>query len=162
VLRLVFVAGLALFVGAGAAETAVAEVRLIRADGNDEVSFAFDPALLTVPAGTTVRWINERDVFHTVTFTDSLDRRVPNGTFDQSLSTAGQVIERAFDSPGRFFYFCQPHSTFMAASLVVTQPPGGDNEWRWWAAGAVGVVLVAVVTYVLMRRGERRTVRGSP
>lgn len=63
-----------------------------------------------MPVGTTVRRVNELDVFHTVTFTDSVEERVSNGTFDASLAVRGATVERVFDTPGTFAYFCQPHS----------------------------------------------------
>jgi plastocyanin len=51
--------------------------------------------------------------------TDSVDERVSNGTFDESLAVRGATVERVFDSPGTFAYFCQPHSAFMFALVTV-------------------------------------------
>jgi hypothetical protein len=43
---------------------------------------------------------------------------------DQSLATAGQAVERRFDEPGTFFYYCQPHSAFMAGTIIITDASG--------------------------------------
>jgi plastocyanin len=97
----------------------VVEVRLVERPDDVERPFAFEPSEATVPVGTTVRWVNELDVFHTVTFTDSIEERVSNGTFDSSLATRDATVERVFDTPGTFAYFCQPHSPFMFATITV-------------------------------------------
>jgi plastocyanin len=120
------------------------EIRLVPQPSDAERPFVFEPETLTVPAGTTVRWVNAADVFHTVTFADSRDVRVPNGTFDQSLASAGQAVERRFDQPGTFFYFCQPHSTFMAGTIVVTEA-SGVNPWAWIALVALAFAALAGV-----------------
>jgi plastocyanin len=122
--------------------------------------FAFEPAELTVTSGTTVRWRNETaEVFHTVTFTDSLQTRVDNGVFNESLFGPGVEVAFTFDEPGTYFYFCQPHAEFMAGTIIVegSEAAAGSTAWRWWAAGSAGaVVLIALVVFTLRRR--RRTV----
>src|SRR5207253_854489 len=50
--------------------------------------------------GGTVRWINDDATYHTVTSTDSLDRRVPNGRFNAILDTAGATFTYTFVRPG--------------------------------------------------------------
>jgi plastocyanin len=131
-----------------------AEIRLVPRTDDAERPFAFEPDTLTVPAGTTVRWVNAADVFHTVTFADSRDVRVPNGTFDQSLATAGQAVERQFDQPGTFFYYCQPHSAFMAGTIVVTEAPG-VNPLLVITLAALALAALAAVTVWRLRRDER-------
>jgi plastocyanin len=74
---------------------------------------------VTVKAGTTVRWVNGDDVFHTITSTASLERRRSNGLFNASVFSRGQTFQRRFDRPGTFHYFCQPHSEFMAGTVRV-------------------------------------------
>jgi plastocyanin len=82
--------------------------------------FAFRPASVTVPAGTTVRWVNEDPVFHTVTSTASLERKRPTGLFDRSLFARNQTAEYKFTRPGTYHYYCRPHSEFMAGTVRVT------------------------------------------
>jgi plastocyanin len=123
-----------------------------------EQPFAFEPDELTVAAGTTVRWHNTTDeVFHTVTFTDSLSQRQDNGMFNASLFAAGDVVEFTFDEEGTYLYFCQPHSEFMVGTIVVTAHQQGSTAWRWWAGAAAGVIVVVAVVVITKRR-SRRTV----
>jgi plastocyanin len=76
---------------------------------------------MTVRAGSTVRWINDDTVFHTVTSTDSLQVRRPNGLFDHSLSKKGETFEHTFTKPGVYHYYCRPHTEFMWGTIVVTE-----------------------------------------
>lgn len=124
---LAFWAAFSVGLGAGpeaetaAAQEAPVEIRLVPRTADAERPFGFEPESVTISAGTTVRWVNTTEVFHTVTFSDSVERRVTNETFDQSLFAAGSTVERTFDTPGTYAYFCQPHSAFMFATISVTE-----------------------------------------
>jgi plastocyanin len=89
--------------------------------GDPDRPFAFRPAEVTVPVGSTVRWTNRDDVFHTVTSTDSLRPRQPNGLFDKSLFAKGQTFSFRFTKPGVYHFYCRPHSDFMFGTVRVTQ-----------------------------------------
>jgi plastocyanin len=119
---------------------AAREIHLVRQPGNDDEPFAFSPAQLTVPAGTTVRWVNDTDVFHTVTFARSAAVRLPSGVFDRTLAVAGQTVELRFDAPGLYAYYCEPHVDFMAGIVRVTAGVrgGGQSASRLPAAGTGG------------------------
>jgi len=78
------------------------------------VSFAFEPAALTVDAGTTVTWTNGSDRPHTVT-----DR---GGTFDTSAIAPTATGEVAFTVPGTYHYFCRINPGTMNG--VITVKPG--------------------------------------
>jgi plastocyanin len=71
--------------------------------------FAFGPAALTVPVGTTVRWTNQDNVAHTATADDR--------SWDGSVSSGG-TFEFTFSSPGTFPYFCKIHPTMTATVTV--------------------------------------------
>jgi amicyanin len=73
-------------------------------------NFAFDPATLTIKAGTTVVWTNNDVVAHTVTFTDVANSPVLN---------RGDTFSRTFTAPGTFSYICSIHP-FMHGTVVVT------------------------------------------
>jgi plastocyanin len=75
---------------------------------------SFQPASLTVAAGTTVTFVNEDRVRHTVT---SGERGSPDGRFNESLGGDDEV-QIVFDEPGTVAYFCELHSN-MAAEIVV-------------------------------------------
>jgi plastocyanin len=66
----------------------------------------FDPATLTVPAGTTVTWTNEDPVDHTVT---SGAAGEPDGDFDEPLDAEGGSVELDLDEQGTIIYHCTIH-----------------------------------------------------
>ena len=75
----------------------------------------FEPASLTVKAGTTVTWTAQG--FHTV---DSGEPPTPAGG---PLKAAGGFTsyEYKFDKPGTYKYFCVPHASLgMTGEVVVT------------------------------------------
>jgi plastocyanin len=74
--------------------------------------FKFNPATLTVPAGTTVTWTNQDEEPHTVAAKD--------GSFHSpGMDTHGTFSQR-FDTPGSFDYICSIHP-FMTGTVVVTK-----------------------------------------
>lgn len=116
-------------VGAAALAAPAAAGCLSDSSGPAEVSmtdgFSFDPARLTVSPGTTVRWVNDSDVGHTVT---AYADRVPSdstyfasGGFDSEraartdarggLVAAGESYEHTFEVEGTYEYFCIPHES---------------------------------------------------
>jgi plastocyanin len=72
--------------------------------------YAFAPATLTVPAGTTVTWTNDDAVPHTATASD--------GSFDSGNLNPGQSFSFTFATPGSHPYVCQYHAG-MAGTIVV-------------------------------------------
>jgi len=106
----------------------VVEVRLVPRPENADQPYAFDPVELVVEAGTTVRWVNDEDVFHTITSTDHFARRVPNGLIRERLSRAGQSVEVRFDTPGTYAYYCQPHADFMLGTVHVVATAEGEGS----------------------------------
>lgn len=95
--------------------------------GDPERPFAFRPADISVPAGTTIRWVNEEAVFHTVTSTNSLELKRPNGLFDRSVFRRGQAVEYRFTRPGIYHYYCRPHADFMFGTVRVTAQSAGKR-----------------------------------
>jgi plastocyanin len=73
-------------------------------------NFAFSPATITVPAGTTVRWINKDTVVHTSTS--------DKPGWDSGIINPGASYTRRFDKPGTYAYHCTPHP-FMVGKVVV-------------------------------------------
>jgi plastocyanin len=74
--------------------------------------FAFQPASVTVPCGTTVIWTNRDAVPHTVTFRD--------GTVDSGELNGGLTFRYTFAAPGSFDYYCRIHPHM--AGVVVVMP----------------------------------------
>ncbi|EMA35433.1 cupredoxin domain-containing protein [Halobiforma nitratireducens] len=90
----------------------------------EEPDFVFDPAIVELEPGTTVRWVNTDGVFHTVTSTDSLEEKTPSDEFDATIASDGDTFEWTPDSDGVQHYYCEPHAGFMEGSLIV----GDGNE----------------------------------
>ena len=83
------------------------------AQGPNEVvidNFTFGPHDLTVPAGTTVKWVNHDDIPHTVMASDKSFRSKALDTDDSYSFT--------FTGPGTFSYFCGLHPQ-MTGTIIV-------------------------------------------
>ena len=72
--------------------------------------FAFAPQHITVKAGTTVTWINEDDVPHTVASSGKLFKSKALDTRDKFSFT--------FTTPGTYEYFCSLHPHMTGAIAV--------------------------------------------
>jgi plastocyanin len=90
------------------ANGATVEVNIV---GSSDGAWLFDPATVTIPAGTTVIWSNKTDVAHTIQ-SDNID-------FDDSgLLDAGSSFSETFDKPGTYSYACGPHP-WMTGTITV-------------------------------------------
>ena len=74
-------------------------------------SFAFDPASITVKAGTAITWTNEDSVPHTITS--------DTGAWDSGEIAQGKTFTRTFDQEGTFAYKCTIHPN-MKGTVIVT------------------------------------------
>ena len=75
-------------------------------------NFSFNPAVLTVAAGTRVTWTNRDDIPHTVT-----GAATPRTLKSPPLDT-GESYAVTFTAPGTYSYFCSLHP-HMQGSIVV-------------------------------------------
>ena len=73
-------------------------------------NFSFEPATLTVKAGTTVTWVNHDDEPHTATATD---KRFNSKTLDN-----GDRFSQEFKAPGVYNYYCALHPK-MTGKIIV-------------------------------------------
>ena len=67
---------------------------------------AFLPPDIEVEAGTTVTWINEDQVVHTVTSGTDGEH---DGIFDSGNLQGGEEWSYEFNEPGTYEYYCIPH-----------------------------------------------------
>ena len=74
-------------------------------------NFSFLPQTLTVPAGTTVTWINRDDVPHTVVSVDKKTIVSPALDTDEKFSFT-------FSAPGTNDYYCSVHP-HMKGKIIV-------------------------------------------
>jgi plastocyanin len=103
--------GVTLLIGVASlhAESSPADVNIVIEN------FAFSPAMITVPVGTTIGWTNNQPyAMHTVTST--------TGLFDSGNLDQGQSFQFTFNTPGIYDYFCRNHP-FMTARVIVTKQP---------------------------------------
>jgi plastocyanin len=75
-------------------------------------NFAFAPATLTVPVGTTVTWTNHDEEPHTVVAND--------GSFHSPSLGTNATFSYTFSTAGTFAYICSIHP-FMHGTVVVTK-----------------------------------------
>lgn len=93
------------------AETAPAPVETVTI-----VDSAFQPAELTVPAGTTITWVHQGRLTHTVTAND--------GSFNSGNLRNGDTFSFTFSEAGSYPYYCRFHGSpggfGMAGTITVT------------------------------------------
>jgi plastocyanin len=65
--------------------------------------FSYQPGRMAVGAGTTVTWVNEDEIFHTVT------AEKKDGGFDAPLDGKGKSFRFTFSKPGTYSYYCERH-----------------------------------------------------
>ncbi len=75
-------------------------------------NFSFSPAVLNVPVGTTVTWINRDDIPHTVVSSDD-----PKAFKSKVLDT-DEKFSFTFSKPGSYPYFCSVHPKMVAKVVV--------------------------------------------
>jgi nitrite reductase (NO-forming) len=97
------------------------------ADGHtiSMATFMFSPSVLTVQAGTTVTWVNNEDVEHTVADADAAT--AADRQFDSSGQNEGKAMQmmkkgdtfaHTFTAAGTYHYKCLVHP-FMTGTIVV-------------------------------------------
>jgi plastocyanin len=67
-------------------------------------NIAFTPATRTVAVGTTVEWVNQDGITHTVTKDSG-----PGAAFDSGNLGSGGTFSVRFDSAGTYQYHCRIH-----------------------------------------------------
>jgi plastocyanin len=97
---------------AGTATSPTGSAAPVAGDAVSIDNFAFVPATLTIPAGSTVTWTNHDEEPHTVAASD--------GSFHSPGMGSQATYSHTFPTAGRFDYVCSIHP-FMHATVVVTQ-----------------------------------------
>jgi plastocyanin len=68
--------------------------------------FQYQPGRIQVKAGTTVTWVNEDEIFHTVTAGEPEKK---GSGFDGPLDGKGKSFSFTFSHPGTYSYYCERH-----------------------------------------------------
>lgn len=86
-------------------EENVVEIHLTGPDASNPLAFV--DADRTIEVGTTVRWINDSETFHTIT---PRDADQPGGWDRATVQDVDDFFEHTFDVAGEVYeYFCEPH-----------------------------------------------------
>ncbi len=72
----------------------------------------FDPDVLTIPVGTTVTWINEDSIPHTV---------ASEGLFDSGNLSTGEKFSFPFTVKGIYKYMCTIHRKHISGKIIVVE-----------------------------------------
>jgi plastocyanin len=80
-------------------------------------NFTFAPQRLAVKAGTTVTWINDDDIPHTVASSTKL--------FKSNALDTNDKFSFTFTTPGTYEYFCSLHP-HMTGAIVVEAATGSS------------------------------------
>jgi plastocyanin len=96
-------------------QAATVEVKM----GADNGMLAFDPAKVSIKAGDTVKWVNNKLAPHNVVF-DSSAKNADKYTHKDLSFAPGDSFEVTFDEPGTYNYYCEPHrGAGMTGTIVV-------------------------------------------
>ncbi len=94
------------------------------------ISIKFMPETITIPAGTTVRWVNGETITHTITSgawsdvdpdTGIRGTETPDGLFDVTLAPKGEdgdSFEFTYADRGTYPYYCDIHLGMNATVIV--------------------------------------------
>ena len=77
-----------------------------------EDRFLFLPSALTIPAGTTITWVNDERAKHTATADD--------GRFDSGDQGLGDPYRHTFNDPGVYSYYCRYHGDVGGVGMAGT------------------------------------------
>jgi plastocyanin len=72
----------------------------------------FNPSSTSINVGTLVKWINNDNTIHTVTFATP-------GIYDSGIIAAHGSVSHSFYDQGVFDYFCRLHP-FMTANITIS------------------------------------------
>ncbi|GFE71963.1 plastocyanin [Chroococcus sp. FPU101] len=80
--------------------------------GADSGQLKFEPEKVTIKAGDTVKWVNNKLAPHNVVFDKD---KVPSADVATKIShksllfAPGESFETTFSEPGVYSYYCEPH-----------------------------------------------------
>lgn len=113
-------------------ETTAADVHTVRMV-SEEGEFHFEPHVVRVEPGDTVRWVLESGRHTTTAYHPSNGKplRIPEGAdgWDSGmLSESGATFEKTFQADGVYDYFCMPHEGVgMVGTVVVGEAHDGPG-----------------------------------
>ncbi|MEL6440386.1 MAG: plastocyanin [Cyanobacteria bacterium J06621_8] len=88
------------FIGINPAAAETVTVKM----GSDSGMLQYQPATVTIKAGDTVKWENNKMSPHNVVFESAADKSHKNLVF-----SPGEGYESTFNEAGEYSYYCEPH-----------------------------------------------------
>jgi plastocyanin len=90
----------------------------------DKCDEAFDPDVVTVPAGTTVEWVNNDQATHTMVSAKGTDpcNMQPAPPAERVIDTElfpTRTFKMVFDKPGTYLYACHLPMHHMEGKIIV-------------------------------------------
>tara|TARA_B100001250_G_C19411600_1_gene619338 strand:- start:178 stop:528 length:351 start_codon:yes stop_codon:yes gene_type:complete len=101
-----------LVLGVSSVQAKTVEVKL----GTDAGMLAFDPSSITISAGDTVKFVNNKLAPHNAVFDGNDDLSHPDLAF-----APGESWERTFSSAGTYDFYCEPHRGAGMVGKIVVQ-----------------------------------------
>lgn len=93
-----------MFAAIAPAQAETVEVKM----GADNGMLAFQPAKVTIKAGDTVKWVNNKLAPHNVVFDGSV-KNADKLSHKGLAFSPGESFEVTFSEPGEYPYYCEPH-----------------------------------------------------
>lgn len=119
---------------ASASATVSDDVHVVRMMSTQDGQYHFEPHVLRLEPGDTVRWKLESGAHTTTAYhpaNGDRPRRIPEGAEPWNsdfLTEDGATFERTFTVEGVYDYFCIPHEGYgMIGTLVVGEPGAGPG-----------------------------------
>lgn len=85
--------------------------------GADSGMLAFEPSTITIKAGDTVKWVNNKLPPHNIIF----EGGAADKSHDQLMFSPGESYEATFSEPGTYTYYCAPHRGAGMTGKIVVQ-----------------------------------------
>jgi plastocyanin len=124
------------------------------------VDFAFEPAIITITAGSTVRWTRSNTSVFTHTTTSN------TGVWNSGDLAPHDPFAFTFDTPGIYLYHCDYHALSMQGAVIVlgAQPPttvtidgplsGAVDTAHTFTASVDPITVTQPITYVWQATGQ--------
>ncbi len=88
--------------------------------GADNGMLGFQPAKVSIKAGDTVKWVNNKLPPHNVVFDGAKVKNADKISHKALLFSPGESFEITFDEPGEYPYYCEPHrGAGMVGTVIV-------------------------------------------
>lgn len=86
--------------------------------GGDNGTLQFDPPTVTIKAGDTVQWVNNKLSPHNVVFEGSDSTKLSHKGL---VFSPGESFESTFTEAGEYAYYCEPHRGAGMVGKVIVQ-----------------------------------------